>query len=395
MSKMIFPIKRSPLSHYAASLAIFLITLLLRFLVAPVEAGYPFLTFYPGMVVSFYLCGIGPGVLFVALAALGGYYIFVPPFWRFSHEPGGEIAITTFLVSACLIGWVVRQLQNHTEQLRAALSLLKQSEQHYQALLEDQTEMICRFKADGTILYVNNAYCCFFGKPYENVIGKKWHSDVREEDIPLINDGLISLSPENPVMTIESRAVTSGEAIRWGQFVNRAFFDEGGRTIEFQTVGRDITERRNAEETLKRLNETLERRVREETEKSRQKDHLLIQQSRLAAMGDMIGNIAHQWRQPLNALALVLANIEDAASHQELTPEYRGDMIRSGERLIQRMSAPRNSRSHSARSPRSRRLSSWCPPAFTITTSRCAWTWSRTPGLSDLPMNSPRCCSTY
>jgi len=49
---------------------------------------------------------------------------------------------------------------------------------------------------------------------------------------------------------------------------------------------------------------------------------LLIQQSRLAAMGEMIGNIAHQWRQPLNAIGLVIQNILDAYEYSELTKDY-------------------------------------------------------------------------
>ena len=57
-----------------------------------------------------------------------------------------------------------------------------------------------------------------------------------------------------------------------------------------------------------------------------------------AAMGEMIGNIAHQWRQPLNALGLILANIKDAAYYKELTPEYLESLVRDGERLIQKMS---------------------------------------------------------
>jgi PAS domain S-box-containing protein len=101
----------------------------------------------------------------------------------------------------------------------------------------------------------------------------------------------------------------------------------------------DITLRKQAEETLKQMNEILERRVREVVAKNREKDHLLIQQSRLAAMGEMIHNIAHQWRQPINALTLILANIKDAYEFNELDKEYLDGAVGTGQQLIQKMSS--------------------------------------------------------
>ena len=86
------------------------------------------------------------------------------------------------------------------------------------------------------------------------------------------------------------------------------------------------------------LNETLAESIEKEVKNSREKDSMLIQQSRLAAMGEMIGNIAHQWRQPINALNLVLVNIEDSYRYGELTEEHLRLQVEKGERLIQTMS---------------------------------------------------------
>ena len=121
------------------------------------------------------------------------------------------------------------------------------AEQRHLDILEDQTEFICCFKADGTLLYVNQAFCKLFGKSSESLMGKTWNPIALSEDVPLIQEKLNSLSPSNPVVTIENRIVTAGGVIRWGQFVNRAFFDENGVICEMQSVGRDITEQKQAE----------------------------------------------------------------------------------------------------------------------------------------------------
>ena len=101
----------------------------------------------------------------------------------------------------------------------------------------------------------------------------------------------------------------------------------------------EIAERREAEQALKKLNATLEQRVSEELAKNREKDHLLIQQSRLAAMGEMVHNIAHQWRQPLNSLSLIVSNLHDDFRFNTMTPETLDRDVSSVRRLIEKMSS--------------------------------------------------------
>jgi signal transduction histidine kinase len=86
------------------------------------------------------------------------------------------------------------------------------------------------------------------------------------------------------------------------------------------------------------MNETLEQRVVQEVERNLRHEHLLIQQSRMAAMGEMIGNIAHQWRQPLNALGLLLFNIRDAYQFKTLDAAYLDQAVADGRRMVKKMS---------------------------------------------------------
>lgn len=90
--------------------------------------------------------------------------------------------------------------------------------------------------------------------------------------------------------------------------------------------------RTKAEEQLLRLNAELEQRIAREVEQNRAKDHIMAHQARLAAMGEMLGNIAHQWRQPLNNVSLIVQNIQLEFEDGVLTPpschEYVQDCLK-------------------------------------------------------------------
>ncbi len=89
---------------------------------------------------------------------------------------------------------------------------------------------------------------------------------------------------------------------------------------------------------LEHLNRTLEEKIKEEVSKNLKKDRLLAHQSRLAAMGEMIGAIAHQWRQPLNALGLIIQDIKDAYEFGELNEDYLHRNVKKSMEVIKSMS---------------------------------------------------------
>jgi len=89
---------------------------------------------------------------------------------------------------------------------------------------------------------------------------------------------------------------------------------------------------------LETLNRSLDERVKQESAKLHKNEQLLIQQSRQAAMGEMIGNIAHQWRQPLNAIGLIIQNIQLSYYMDDLNDEFMEESTSKGNALVQSMS---------------------------------------------------------
>jgi signal transduction histidine kinase len=102
-----------------------------------------------------------------------------------------------------------------------------------------------------------------------------------------------------------------------------------------------VEKEENLRDTLKKLEEfntKLQVMVKEEVQKNRQKDAVVIYQSRLAKMGEMIGNIAHQWRQPLNSLSIILSELKDSFNYGELDREYLEDSVSKSKQIIAKMS---------------------------------------------------------
>jgi len=89
--------------------------------------------------------------------------------------------------------------------------------------VQDQTEVISRFRVDGAFTFVNDVYCKFFGKSSQELLGKRWQPRTVSEDAAMIEEKLETLSVDNPIVVIENRAYSGSGEIRWMQFVNRGF----------------------------------------------------------------------------------------------------------------------------------------------------------------------------
>ncbi|MBF0625801.1 MAG: PAS domain-containing protein [Magnetococcales bacterium] len=182
----------------------------------------------------------------------------------------------------------------------------------------------------------------------ENIVGRQdsdlpWPGDVAHQRQDRDREVMDRNQPR--LKTLESHIDVHGQ-LRWLEVNRIPLHDEDGAVVGMLGTCEDITSRKLTLDLLEKrrleieqLNATLEERVRQEVEKNRRMDLMLVQQSRLAAMGEMIGNIAHQWRQPINSLNLILANLESAHAYGELTAEMMTDKVAAGQKIIMKMSS--------------------------------------------------------
>jgi len=125
------------------------------------------------------------------------------------------------------------------------------------------------------------------------------------------------------------RVLDANKKTKWVYNRNIIIKDDYGNVVELYGYINDITKMKLQEEELKK-------QIKEELDKNLYKDRLLIQQNKLASMGEMLGNIAHQWRQPLNNVNLLIHLIRD--NHMNFSEEKLNKLIKNAKEQIDFMS---------------------------------------------------------
>ena len=141
-------------------------------------------------------------------------------------------------------------LKMQNQQLSSTDYKLRVGEDFYRKIVESHPDFINRYLPGGIITYVNPALARFTGVSAEMLIGKSFypfiHEDDREETIRQIE----SICRDNPVVVSENKTVLPNGSIRWNQWTQTGIFDENGDLVEYQSVGIDITDRKQLEIAL-------------------------------------------------------------------------------------------------------------------------------------------------
>jgi PAS domain S-box-containing protein len=151
----------------------------------------------------------------------------------------GILAVTNMLLAAA------------AAERRAAERAVSENEKRFRAVVEDQTDLICRFKPDGLLTFVNDTFGRFHRKRSEELIGTNFFQTLSEEDAAVPLSYINSLPPDEPVVSFDHRLHSPDGREVWHQYRVRRLFQNKGETREFQAVIQDITQRKQSEQALR------------------------------------------------------------------------------------------------------------------------------------------------
>ncbi len=175
----------------------------------------------------------------------------------------------------------------------------------YRGIVEDQFDLICRYKPDQTLTFVNGAYCRFYRRKRSELIGQRFHGLTTSSKVPWSSDPA--------VQTFEQEVPTQDGATTWLQWVVREFHDGHGNLVEYQAVGHDITARKQAEQALLRAKEAAEAANR--------------------AKGEFLAIVSHEIRNPVSGVLGFTNILRDTALTAEQR-EYVNLIHHSGDTLL-------------------------------------------------------------
>ncbi len=170
-------------ARYLLAVTIMVVMLGIRLAVLPVEAGFAYQTLYPGVAITAFLCGAGPGLFFIAASAIAGTYIFVPPYWQFSDHAFLLPATSGFVVSALTILAIIiffqrqaesqqRRLQDEISQRQRVEASMAEGDFRLSEIIGSAMDAIVVVNAEEKIILFNPSAERMFGYAANEMIGR-------------------------------------------------------------------------------------------------------------------------------------------------------------------------------------------------------------------------------
>jgi len=187
-----------------------------------------------------------------------------------------------------------------------ALELEYEKQDYIKYLLDYSPDFQIILDGEGKIRRVNQAFEEITGKKKEELIGSFIYEFIPEEIIKKLRDKIIK---EKRVQNMEINVNRPGRELLIGNFSGVVFTTKEGETI-ICLSGRDITERRKLQQNLRELNENLEKKVMKKIKELRKVQYQLIQSEKLSLIGELVTGVAHEIRNPLATISLIVQHLE-------------------------------------------------------------------------------------
>ncbi|MCD6389233.1 MAG: PAS domain S-box protein, partial [Desulfobulbaceae bacterium] len=164
-----------------------------------------------------------------------------------------------------------KAVETRTQELSRINEKLHESEERYRTVAEDTPVLICRFLPGGEITYANEAYCRYFGKTSEELVGSSIIELIPEAERQTVMANISAMTMDSRNQSHEHQVIGAEGEIRWTRWTSRALFDAHGEAVAYQSIGEDITDRKRAEIELEKYQNHLESLVKEQTNKLEEK----------------------------------------------------------------------------------------------------------------------------